>query len=141
MGKGWEWILGRDLVLQSGRRGCAVAWGRRHTSGLLNDPPNFMDVNETVLLRSFLPRIIRTSFMVNVQLKDPMIAELATRWLERGQGSISQPFSSEMAGVPWTMPKWCTLRHDHYMVYHLCCGKSDVMWKYHPVLTGGSESK
>ncbi|GBN24361.1 hypothetical protein AVEN_76981-1 [Araneus ventricosus] len=36
----------------------------------------------------------------------------------------SQPFSMKWpSGVPWTMPKWCTLVHDHYMVYHLCCGK------------------
>ncbi|GBN76248.1 hypothetical protein AVEN_261003-1 [Araneus ventricosus] len=63
------------------------------------------------------------------------------------------------SGVPWTMPKWCTL--DHAQVVYLgpfpsgvpCCmtttwsttyvvEKCDVLWKLpHPVLIGGSEKQ
>ncbi|GBN66992.1 hypothetical protein AVEN_127354-1 [Araneus ventricosus] len=54
----------------------------------------------------------------------------------------SQPFSMKWpSGVPWTMPKWCTLVHDHYTwSTTYVVEKCDVMWKLsHPLLTGGSE--
>ncbi|GBM15067.1 hypothetical protein AVEN_150085-1 [Araneus ventricosus] len=53
-----------------------------------------------------------------------MIIFMICRSYGLGLIESSQPFSMKWpSGVPWTMPKWCTLVHDHYMVYHLCCGK------------------
>ncbi|GBN41975.1 hypothetical protein AVEN_258021-1 [Araneus ventricosus] len=61
------------------------------------------------------------------------------------------------SGVPWTMPKWCTLDHAQVVYLGPCPSgvpwcmtttwsttyvveKCDVMWKLpHPALTRGSE--